>query len=146
MLVLNLPSIILDAATLRNQFGFILVPNSPVEGTEQEQTKGSKRKRDRESDRMNARTLALSGLGDVSRRQYIEYGSFNSSAHSKQMTWEAVRKSHTNGNDSPRFAKRVKVDDAMSAVLIPMAQENQCDALEYLIANAPTEYAMHSKT
>ncbi|CAF4321244.1 unnamed protein product, partial [Rotaria sordida] len=54
------------AATLRDQFGFILVPNSPVEGTEQEQTKGSKRKRDRESDRMNARTLALSGLGDVS--------------------------------------------------------------------------------
>ncbi|CAF1494634.1 unnamed protein product [Rotaria sordida] len=55
----------LDADTLRARFNFNFVPNPPVENTEQAQTKGSKRKHDTPSDRMNARSLTLSGLGDV---------------------------------------------------------------------------------
>ncbi|CAF1559311.1 unnamed protein product, partial [Rotaria sordida] len=56
---------LVNADTLRARFNFNFVPNPPVENTEQAQTKGSKRKHDTPSDRMNARSLTLSGLGDV---------------------------------------------------------------------------------
>ncbi|CAF2662935.1 unnamed protein product [Rotaria sp. Silwood2] len=54
-----------DANTLRTKFAFYLEPDPLIEDTEQQQTNGRRRKCHNPNDRMNARAIALSGVGDA---------------------------------------------------------------------------------